>query len=207
MVIVLPLGVGVVTGALGVNVLQASSSRRRLIEIGLIVLGVSLALISIAGPIAQLLRDVNDRVPGPDISAFVSVLTVVVAIAFVAGIAYAAIAIPAQTELQSRSSRAVRGRVFGILNMLVSVGSFLPIIIVGPISDTIGTMPVVFVAAGILLSGILSIVRRGPLAPAETRATAGMMVPGTAVDPIGIAMRTDDDQHRPMPDDPEAFGE
>jgi hypothetical protein len=34
-----------------------------------------------------------------------------------------------------------------------------------------------------------------------------MMVPGTAVDPIGVAMRTDDDRHRPVPDDPEAFGE
>jgi hypothetical protein len=92
--------------------------------------------------------------------------------------------------------------------MLVSVGSFLPIIIVGPISDLVGTTAVILiVAAGILVSGIVSIVRRGPLAPAETRATAGMMVPGTAVDPIGIAMRTDDDRHRPVPDDPEAFGE
>jgi hypothetical protein len=34
------------------------------------------------------------------------------------------------------------------------------------------------------------------------------MVPGTAVDPIGIAMRTDDDRHLAVaPDDPEAFGE
>jgi MFS family permease len=166
-VVVMPLGVGVVTGALAVNVLQASVSRRRLIETGLIVLGVALALITIAGPIAQLVRDVDDRVPGPDVSGFISILTVVVAIAFVAGIAYAAVAIPAQTELQSEIPGTVRGRVFGILNMLVSVGSFLPIIVVGPISDAIGTMPVIFVAALFVLGvGLLSVVRRrgGPAA-------------------------------------------
>lgn len=164
-VVVLPLGVGVVVGALAVNLLQASVPRRRLIETGLIVLGVALVLITVAGPIAQLVRDVNDQVPAPDISGFVSVLTVVVAIAFVAGVAYAAVGIPAQTELQSEIPPAVRGRVFGILNMLVSVGSFVPIIVVGPISDAIGTMPVVLVSALVVLGvGVASTtLRRGPL--------------------------------------------
>jgi MFS family permease len=165
-VVVLPLGVGVVAGALTVNALQGLVGRRRLIEIGLVVLGVSLALITIAGPIAQFLRDVDDAVPGPDVSAFVSVLTVVVLIAFIAGVGYAAIAIPAQTELQAEIPQAVRGRVFGILNMLVSIGSFLPIIVVGYISDVIGTMPVVLVAAtSIMLVGITSIVRRRDPSP------------------------------------------
>ena len=160
-VIVLPLGVGVVTGALGVNAVQAIVTRRRLIEIGLLVLGVCLALISIAGPIAQFLRDVDDAVPGPDLSAFVSILTVVVVIAFLAGVGYASIAIPSQTELQSEIPQAVRGRVFGILNMLVSVGSFLPIIVVGPISDVVGTMPVVlFAASSIVIVGVASLIRR-----------------------------------------------
>ena len=161
-VVVLPLGVGVVTGALVVNRVQGMIARRRLIEIGLIVLGVCLVLLSIAAPIAEFVGRVDSAAPGPDLSRFVSVLTVVVAIAFVAGIAYAAVAIPAQTELQEEIPQAVRGRVFGILNMLVSVGSLLPIVIVGPISDTLGTMPVIlFAATVILLVGIVSVIRRG----------------------------------------------
>jgi len=166
-VVVLPLGIGVVIGALGVNAVQGALSRRRLIEIGLVVLGISLALITIAGPIAQLVRDLDDRVPGPDVSGFISVLTVVVGIAMVAGIAYAAVGIPAQTELQAEIEPAVRGRVFGILNMLISVGSFLPIILVGPISDTFGALPVVFVAAMLVLAvGVLSVfLRRGDAPP------------------------------------------
>ena len=63
---------------------------------------------------------------------FTSLLAIVVLIALLAGIAYASVAIPSQTQLQEDLPEDVRGRVFGILNMLVSVASFLPIIIVGP---------------------------------------------------------------------------
>ncbi len=160
-VIVLPMGIGVVTGALAVNAVQGAVPRRRLIEAGLLVLGISLALISVASQITQLLGRINDAVPGPDVSAYVSVLTVVVAIAFVAGVGYAAIAIPAQTELQVELPTAVRGRVFGILNMLVSVGSLLPIIIVGFISEVVGPMPVVLFASGVIIVvGAASVTRR-----------------------------------------------
>ena len=53
-------------------------------------------------------------------------------IALLAGMAYACVAIPSQTQLQEDLPEDVRGRVFGILNMLVSVASFAPILIVGP---------------------------------------------------------------------------
>lgn len=160
-VVVLPLGLGVVAGVVGVNVLRSFISRRRLIECGLMVLGISLAIITLADPIARLVREAGDAVPGPAAPAF-SVLTIVVVIAFVAGIGYAFTAIPAQTELQAEIPTAVRGRVFGILNMLVSVGSLLPIIIVGPISDVVGTMPVVVVAAAVIFTvGVVSLAVRG----------------------------------------------
>jgi len=205
-VVVLPLGIGIVMGILLLNSYGRFVPRRRAIEGGLIVLGILLAAMTIAGPLSRALQRV--QAPLVDLSAVTSLIAVVIAMAFVAGIAYGIVAISSQTQLQEDLPQEVRGRVFGVLNMLVSVGTFLPIIIVGPISDLIGTTTVILVvAAGIFLSGVASIVRRGPLAPAETRATAGMMVPGTAVDPIGIAMRTDDDRHRFVPDDPEAFGE
>ena len=44
--------------------------------------------------------------------------------------AYAFVAIPSQTQLQEDIPEDVRGRVFGVLGMLVSVASFLPIILV-----------------------------------------------------------------------------
>jgi MFS family permease len=205
-VVVLPLGIGIVMGVLLLNSYGRYIPRRRAIEGGLIALGILLGAMTVAGPLSRALQRVD--APLVDLSAVTSLIAVVIAMAFVAGIAYGIVAISSQTQLQEDLPEEVRGRVFGVLNMLVSVGSFLPIIIVGPISDLLGTTTVILVvAAGIFLSGVASIVRRGPLAPAETRATAGMMVPGTAVDPIGIVMRTDDDLHLSPPDDPEAFGE
>jgi MFS family permease len=161
-VVVLPLGLGVVAGVLLVNVIRTMVPRRQTIEIGLVTLGVCLVLITIANPISQLLQRVSAAQPVVDASALVSVLSVVVAIAFVAGVAYASVAIPAQTELQEVIPEEVRGRVFGILNTLVSIASFLPIIVAGVVSEAVGTAPVLLAAAGLVgLSGVASILRRG----------------------------------------------
>jgi hypothetical protein len=54
--------------------------------------------------------------------------------------------------------------------MLVSVASFLPIIIVAPISDHLGTtVVIVFVGVAVTLVGVLSVVSRRP-APATADA-------------------------------------
>ena len=183
-VVVLPLGFGVVAGVLLVNAIRNVVPRRRTIEVGLVTLGVCLVLITIANPISELLQRVNAAQPVLNASALVSVLAVVVAIAFIAGIAYASIAIPAQTELQEVIPEDVRGRVFGILNTLVSIASFLPIIIVGPVSDAIGTAPVLLAAASLVgLSGVASIVlRRRPAAAGPAGGAGRPGIPGPSPD-------------------------
>ncbi len=163
-VIVLPLGVGVVTGILLLNSYGRLISRRRSIEAGLILLGIFLAILSAAGPVTRFLQHVTSVSP-VDVSSLVTLLSVVIVLAFLAGIAYASVAIPAQTQLQEDLPQEVRGRVFGVLNMLISTASFLPIIIVGPIADLLSTTAVVFVVAvAITISGILSAVGRHSLA-------------------------------------------
>ena len=80
-------------------------------------------------------------------------------------------AVPAQTPLQEELPEDVRGRVFGVLNMLVSIASFLPIIIVGPIADVVGTPAVIVLwAASCRLSGIASFFFAEP---GKSQATAG----------------------------------
>ena len=159
--IVLPLGGSIVMGILLLNSYGKFLPRRRVIEGGLVVLGVALALLSIAGPISQFLQRVDQAGDLLDLSAITSLLAIVVFIAFIAGIAYAAVAIPSQTQLQEDLPEDVRGRVFGVLNMLVSVSSFLPIIIVGPISDLIGTATVMLVVAiAVIIAGVASVLKR-----------------------------------------------
>ena len=169
-VVVLPLGFGIVTGILLLNRYGNRVSRRRLMEGGLIALGTLLVLLAAAGPITRLLQRAG-AATSFDLSALVSLLAVVVAIAFAMGVCYALVAIPAQTGLQEELPEEVRGRVFGVLNMLVSVASLLPIIVVGPISDLVGTTAVlVVVGIVVALTGVMSILTRRP----PTGAPAGL---------------------------------
>jgi hypothetical protein len=70
----------------------------------------------------------------------------VVVIAVSAGIEYAFVAIPSQTALQEELPVGVRGRIFGILNTLLSVASFLPVLIAPVVADLVNLM---FAGAGI----------------------------------------------------------
>jgi MFS family permease len=187
-VIVLPLGFGIVMGILLLNAYGKYLPRRRVIEGALITLGAMLLLLSIAGQLSQFLQRAEAASDLIDLSAVTSLLGIVVVIAFIAGIAYGGVAIPSQTQLQEDLPEDVRGRVFGVLNMLVSVSSFLPIIAVGPISDLIGTTAVMIVLGiSILAAGIVSVVRRGPLRASEHEAVADPH----AVDPIAAALGAD----------------
>ena len=145
-IIVLPLGFGIVTGILLLNAYGKFLPRRRVIEGGLIVLGLMLALLSIAGPISRFLQRADAAsgwtCPGsPRCWRSWS----------------SSRSSPGRVRLRRRSRRRrssrrtcpeeVRGRVFGVLNMLVSAASFVPIIIVGPISDVFGTAAVIITVA------------------------------------------------------------
>ncbi len=190
-VVVLPLGLGIVTGVLILNLYGRYLPRRRAIEVGLIILGLLLLVLAVAGPVSRFLQGVDAAAPLVDLSAITSLVSVVIGIAFFAGTAYGIVAISSQTQLQEDIPEDVRGRVFGVLNMLVSVASFLPIIIVGPISDLVGTTNVIIVVAALVfLSGLVSVIRRGPLKPAEEHAMASVIAEGQALDTIGVAIRT-----------------
>jgi MFS family permease len=173
-VVVLPLGVGLIFGILVLNVYGKHFTQRRGIESGLVALGITLLALSLVQPIMA------------RVQLAVSLLAIVIAVAFAAGIAYAFVAVPAQTQLQEELPAAVRGRVFGVLNMLVSIASFLPIIIVGPIADALGTSWVVFGSAIIVLvvaAGSIILAR-----PAVDAAVSGKLV--DALDPVALTGRS-----------------
>ena len=185
-VVVLPLGIGIVMGILLLNTYGKLLPRRRVIEGGLVALGFLILAMALSGRISNFLASTESATGLPDLSLLTSLLSIVVAVAFFAGVAYAFVAIPAQTQLQEDLPEDVRGRVFGVLNMLVSVASFLPILIVGPIADAIGTTLVLaFVAMAIVAAGFGSIFVRGSLKPAER----GSRYDVGSRDPIVAALR------------------
>jgi MFS-type transporter involved in bile tolerance (Atg22 family) len=188
-VVVLPLGVGIVMGVLVLNNYGKYFARRRAIEVGLVVLGVLLVILTVAGPISRLLTRAGQEVPLVDLSALTSLVAIVVALGFLAGVCYGIVAISAQVQLQEDIPADVRGRVFGVLNMLISVASILPIIVVGPIADIpgVGTTVVILVVAGLVFaSGIVSMIKRGPIGPDEMPdVIPGEIASGSQFDPTG----------------------
>ena len=171
-VVVLPLGVGLVLGILLLNVYGRYFPRRRTIEGGLFGLGVTLSALSFAQPVTRALH----------LGESIALLWIVIVVAFAAGLAYALVAVPAQTQLQEELPEDIRGRVFGVLNMLVSVASFLPIIIVGPIADAIGTTPVVLGSAVfVIVAAVGSLVWAHPTS--EGTASADLV---DVVDPVAL---------------------
>ena len=88
-------------------------------------------------------------------------------LALAAGVGYAFVAVPAQTQLQEELPEDVRGRVFGVLNMLVSLASFVPIILVGSIADAVGPDTVMLACAVLVFAaGVRSMVAAPPLVSA-----------------------------------------
>jgi MFS family permease len=152
-VILLPLGAGLVSGIVILNFIGQYLPRRRLIEGGMIALGTSLIVLGLVQNL-DVLRN------GDDITAL---LVVVVVLAFIAGVCYAFVAVPAQTSLQEELPSDVRGRVFGVLNMLVSLASFVPIIVAGPLADVLSAAAVIIISASLVMAvGVASIIFAHP---------------------------------------------
>lgn len=141
-VLVGPAGVGVVVGLGALNAIGGRLEPTRAIGIGLLVTAAALLVLALERPLAVVFRSAA----GPS-DAFPFFVAVVSLTAFVFGIAYAFITVPSMTRLQSDLHDDIRGRIFGVLNTLVSVFSFLPLLLVGPVADLYGVAPVFFGAA------------------------------------------------------------
>ena len=113
-------------------------------------------------------------------------LNVSVLVAFTAGVSYAFVAVPAQTALQEELPEDVRGRVFGVLNTLVSLASFLPIIIVGPVADVIGPTSVIMMSAAVVFVTAISSIFLSP----EMDATGEPSETYQPVDPMTVATQS-----------------
>jgi MFS family permease len=187
--IVLPMGLGIVIGILVLNSYGKYLPRRRSIETGLVTMGVLLVVLSFSSQISQFLHDSVPANGIPEASRVVSLLSLVQGIALFVGASYVVVAISAQTQLQEELPEDVRGRVFGMLNMLVSVASLAPIIVVAPVADVVGQTPVIFVVGTFVCAwGAASFLSRRHLFPEEATARAPMTPSGAPVDPLTVAM-------------------
>jgi MFS family permease len=149
-VLVAPAGLGVVLGLGVLNAIGGRMTRANAIGTGLMVVGLALLVLAAARPLAEVFSSRLGGVLGEVLPFFIGMVSVT---ALFFGVAYAFITVPAMTLLQEQLRDDIRGRVFGVLNMLVSIFSFLPLIFVGPLADIWGVAPV-FVLAAVVVFGV-----------------------------------------------------
>jgi MFS family permease len=164
LIIMLPLGLGLITGAVFNGAYGKYLSRRKLVEVSII--GVSLMLLSFAfAPIISnfLAFQVLDmstafRRPLEHILGLSGLLAI---FSYFLGFFNVSIVIPAQTLMQEHTSEEVRGRVFGVLNMLMYSLATVPMIVVGSLTDTFGTISILtFLSLAILCVGLILVSNR-----------------------------------------------
>jgi MFS family permease len=183
-----PAGIGAVVGILFLNSYGKRIPKRLTIDIGLVAMGLTLVALATVQPFTNLLAPavapIQEALPG-SLAPLISVIAVVVVIALLAGVEYSFVAIPSQTALQEELPPDVRGRIFGILNTLLSLASFLPVIAAPAVADVLN----IFLAdAGIpIVMGILGLITLGAgIASWRRNAAAGLHEHDlTPMEPLG----------------------
>ena len=151
--ILAPAGIGVGLGALLSPRLARLVPSPRLISSGLLAFSVCLVAF---GSISWIGRNITAGVPEAIVVQWL--LGLVIPLAFVMGVAFAFMTIPAQTVLQEHSPPSLRGKIFATQLTLGNVASIFPVLFVGGLADLFGIAQVIaLVGVAVLAIGIFTL--------------------------------------------------
>jgi hypothetical protein len=153
-----PAGIGTVVGSLLLSRWGDRVDRRRLVECALMALGTFMSLMAVAATLWQQLGWIVDPAStSGSAPGWQSLIAVIMALAVLAGFAFVAVIVPAQTLIQERALAEVRGRLFAVQMVLANVSSIVPLIVLGELADLIGVgRALLLVGLVVLGAGIVS---------------------------------------------------
>lgn len=137
LLIIGPVVVGVVVGALWVGSVGFRFGAVKLIRFGVVSVGV--LLVVIAGAVRVLRMPALSRLFSQNITT-----AIVVFLTFLLGVANSFLDVPANAQLQQKAKGALRGRVYGMLGAFVGGVGVLPVMLGGVLADAIGVGKVIF---------------------------------------------------------------
>ncbi len=145
-----PSVVGIALGAAIIGSFLNKVKKPTLTKAGLLLLGISILLMPFGDKFEsrQIVQFVNLYLP---YILKINVIHILVTLAFVVGFATAFIFVPANTTLQEETTDESRGKIYGVLNTLIGLLSFLPVLLVGVIADLIGVRSVITGIGGMIL--------------------------------------------------------
>jgi MFS family permease len=144
-----PAGIGAVLGSALLSRWGDRWPRRRLIEGALMMMGVLIAAMALAAVLWQRAGWITQGTADPTTVGAKALIATVMLLAMLAGFAFVAVIVPAQTLLQERALPEVRGRLFAVQMVVGNVASILPLLVLGELADLIG------VGRALLLVGVV----------------------------------------------------
>lgn len=149
-ILITPLGVGMILGALLVGKLGHRFPRRRLVGRAILVEGLLFFLMGIFPLISPAIQHFPKPKPLPFVHQ--PSLSLILGLgSFLVGIALVTIIIPSQTVIAENTPEEERGKVFATLAVAMSAFSLIPVLFAGILADIFGTMPIFLGLGGIIL--------------------------------------------------------
>ncbi len=149
---VTPAVIGMAVGAYIVANFFHGFNRHKSANIGLFISAIVIFLMPFGSKVTSqaIIQTINMILP----HIFeISILHIMVVLAFFLGIANSFIFVPSNTLVQENTTDEMRGKVYGALNSLSSFFSIIPVIMVGSFADVFG-VGTVLTGIGIIIGGI-----------------------------------------------------
>ena len=148
-ILIAPAAIGMAFGAILLGSIGKKFKSKTLGVMGFIVGGLTFILFPFGRRVTsyEFVHSLNSFLP----HVFdITILHIVVVLAFMVGFSISLIFIPSNATIQTETNDAMRGRIYGFLNALVGAVSFLPVAIAGGLADLLGVGTVI-TAVGILM--------------------------------------------------------
>lgn len=138
-----PAGAGLFLGAMCLGKWGLRFSRRILISRAMTAAGALFVIFSFSQKVAEILDHPLPVIQKPlPFTQFMGLSTVLAITSFLFGLAIVVIMVLSMSSLQEATPHEIRGRVFGVLNMIAFGAVILPVLISGALAESIGFVPV-----------------------------------------------------------------
>jgi len=176
-IVMMPAGAGMILGALLIGGFARNLSRSVLVSRAVILGGIIFLLIAFSPVIANFIAHhvlTLGYLPRPAPVAWVLSLSgILFILSFLLGFSNVGVAVPASTLLQENSPAELRGRVFGVLNMIIFFAGSVPLLLIGPMADIFGIIPILMAVGLMLVVAGLILVRFWQSSVANNREAIG----------------------------------
>lgn len=172
-----PAGLGMALAAAAIAPLQRRFGRWWIVSLGLLGLGVALAVLAVLGPVSNYLAHGQFTTPAAAHSSgpwlLVGRVGAAGIIAALAGWWTGVVTVSAEAVLLERAPEALRGRVFALQLTFTNLASILPLLAVGAFADLVGIDQVIGLTAAVVgvvwLLTLSPFVKHPPYAAAPQR--------------------------------------